>query len=545
MAIQEFSVATRAKAIHAFKNQTFDLLILGGGITGAASARDAAGRGLKVALIEAKDFAFGTSSRSSKLIHGGLRYLENFDFGLVFEALAERALLLKTASHLVRPLPFYFPVFEGDRNSMNKMSLGMWLYDMLAMFRTPGMHQRLSKQEFLNAFPGLNGEKLKGGFRYFDASMWDDRMVLDIARSACARGAHLANYIEAKGPLWTKVPGHPDRLTGFTVQDQSPFDNQGEFEIHAHQVLVAAGPWTDFVGKMIEPHWKPWLAPSRGLHLVFDSKRLPVDGALVMSHPVDGRISFVIPRPDFGPGVTMVGTTDGAAPKDPGSTDVFKEDVSYLLDLLNRYFSGHKLVTSDIQSATLGVRPLMNPGAGTSLQKVSREHYIGEGPGGSIFVAGGKYTTHRVMAEEIIDHVLMARPSSLPRLKLQSPDTEKAFFAEALIRNKTKNARLDALYGVVGAELERTSSSVADPEGFPFLESQFRFSHQCEMVVRLEDFWVRRLPLYLSLKDHGIPWVEPVSKIWSELGVRSESQRQAEILAVHTEIKKRDQFKTL
>src|SRR5437879_1914815 len=170
----EFSFRSRADSIRRFGTEVFDLLVIGGGISGASVARDAASRGLKVALVEKRDFAWGTSSLSSKLIHGGLRYLENFEFGLVFEALSERSLLLRTAPHMVRPLPFYFPVYEGDAHSKGQLGLGMWLYDLLAMFRTPEFHRNLSSPQMVEEIPFIRQAGLKGGFRYYDASMWDD-----------------------------------------------------------------------------------------------------------------------------------------------------------------------------------------------------------------------------------------------------------------------------------------------------------------------------------------------------------------------------------
>ncbi len=197
----EFSFRTRKRAIDRFKSEVFDLLVVGGGIAGAAVARDAVSRGLKVALVEENDFAFGTSSASSKLIHGGLRYLENFEFKLVFEALSERAHLLRTTPNMVRPLKFYLPVYKTDPRGKNILSLGLWLYDTLALFRAPGFHKRLSREQMIAEVPGLKTEGLTGGFIYYDASMWDDVMVVETARAASAGGAAVANYVSILEPL--------------------------------------------------------------------------------------------------------------------------------------------------------------------------------------------------------------------------------------------------------------------------------------------------------------------------------------------------------
>ncbi|MEO7165119.1 MAG: FAD-dependent oxidoreductase, partial [Bdellovibrionia bacterium] len=342
----EFSFRTREESLKRFREETFDLLIIGGGIIGASVARDATSRGLKVALVERNDFAYGTSSRSSKLIHGGLRYLQNLEFGLVFEALAERALLLKTVPYRVRPLPFYLPVYQGDPNGKALLSLGLWLYDLLALFRTPGFHRQLSRDQILKEMPFLKADGLQGGFQYFDASMWDDVLAVENVKAAQRGGAAVASYVDAIEPLWEK-----ERIVGFRASDRNRNRNgklSANFEIEAHCTVVCAGPWTDQVGLTLSKNWPRWLNLSKGVHLVFDLKRIPVPGAMVMSHPTDGRIAFVIPRPDYGAGVVIVGTTDGATDRDPDKAQVSKLDIDYLMGLLNRYFPTLNLTQEDI-----------------------------------------------------------------------------------------------------------------------------------------------------------------------------------------------------
>lgn len=368
---REFSFQTRRQALERFATEEFDVLVVGGGITGAAVARECVARGLSVALVERRDFSYGTSSRSSKLIHGGLRYLENFEFKLVFEALAERALLLRTAPSMVRPLPFYFPVYEGDRPSKRMLGMGMWLYDLLSLFKTPGFHKSLSRSKFLEEIPGLRSEGLLGGFRYHDASMWDDVLGIEILRSAASQGAAVANYVEATRPIYDPMPSKGEssaRLSGFEILD---LETRKTARVRARQVVACAGPWTDELGSRLSTEWKPWLAPSKGIHLVFDYNKLPVPGALVMAHPKDGRISFVIPRKDYGQGVVIVGTTDGPAPGDPDRARIEAGDVEYLLDLLSRFFPSLKLTAKEILSTYIGVRPLVSPSAGgtASLQR--------------------------------------------------------------------------------------------------------------------------------------------------------------------------------
>jgi len=567
----EFSHRARAIALGRMEREKFDILIIGGGITGVAAARDAARRGLKVALVESHDYAYGTSSRSSKLIHGGLRYLENLEFGLVFESLAERALLLKTMPAMVRPLPFYLPAYEGAKRGMAILDLGLWFYDLLALFRTPGFHKRLSREQLLAEIPSLKKEGLAGGFRYFDASMWDDVMGVEIARAAEEEGAAIATRTEALAPIWEGA-----RISGFRVRDQ---ETQRELLVRATRTVICTGPWTDITGKLLEQgapegvHWKRWLAPSKGVHLIFDLKRIPVPGALVMSHPSDGRISFVIPRPDFGPGVVVVGTTDGETHADPDQAAVADSDIEYLLSLLQTSFPDLKLTRDDIISTYVGVRPLVDPGrngaqAG-SLQKVSREHEIEPGPGGVTIVAGGKYTTHRTMATEIIDKVLKqwnedSRAKCWPAhpMRLQAPRTEVAPNPEATpdaiarARAIAKGQGLEipeplwSRYGAAAlkvAEIARdkliSNGCPADPEGFPWLAAQFVYSMRFEQVLHLEDFWLRRQAVFLSLKDHGRAWVDPLSALWAQELGRSEEVRKGEVRSLMAEIERRTSWK--
>lgn len=566
----EFSFRSRKIALRRFGEEEFDLLVIGGGITGAATARDAASRGLKVALVERRDFAYGTSSRSSKLIHGGLRYLQNFELGLVFEALAERAFLLRSVPHRVRPLPFFLPIFSGDPKGMGIFSLGLWLYDLLALFRTPGFHRRLSKAELLKQIPGLRDSGLLGGFRYFDASMWDDVLAVETLRAAQSEGGAVANYVEAVAPIWSG-----ERVTGFKVRDlESP--SSKPIELRARQVISCVGPWTDELGERVNSGWHPRLNPSKGVHLIFDLKRIPVPGAVVMGSPADGRISFIIPRPDMGTGVVIVGTTDAPAPGDPDGAVVDSADVSYLLGLLGKYFPSLNVRASDIVSAYVGVRPLVTaaaeappPGEGqdrassASLQKVSREHHIEAGPGGVVIVAGGKYTTHRRMAEEIVDFALKiwrrdseaGTVSEVPG-QVHGPRTDRpvnpeataeavaAAQAKALESKLPVPPELWTLYGAEAADVARihlisNTGFAGDPEGFPCLAAQLRYAIRHGMVIHLEDFFLRRTALYLSRKDHGLPWAPALAAVWaSERGLGA-AEAEAELSRLREELARR------
>ncbi len=531
---REFSYRTRLHNLDRLENEEFDFLIIGGGITGAGVAWDASSRGYKVALIEKEDYAHGTSSRSSKLVHGGLRYLENYEFSLVFESLSERAYLMKACPHLVRPLPFYMPVYEHGPHSSYLLSAGMWLYDVLSLFRAPGLHQRLSAGATLRTIPGVKKEGLVCSFKYFDASMWDDALVIDVLNKAQSLGACITSRTKA---VKSKM-NDQNQITEMVVRDElTGKDRTVKFK----KLIVCAGVWTDEVGKMLAPDtspspWHNWLAPSRGLHLVFDWKSLPVPGAVTMQIE-DGRIAFVIPRHDYGQGITIVGTTDGPCTLPPdqieNETKAIADDRAYLIQLLAQYFPRLNLTEKDILNHYIGIRPLVNPhrnekaGGKEDLQKVSREHTIDHGPGGSVVVAGGKYTTFRRMAEEIVHFALTKNPGV--HFEYHESNTEDVLFTPAIaseIMRAREIARAKG-YAIPEKLFERYGSDALiiyeiylndcdqkseDPDGFPCLEAQFRYAVRYQMVLTVDDFVRRRQPLYLCRQDHGEPWWPKLQK---------------------------------
>lgn len=397
-----FSFETRRDALSHIQS-SYDAVIIGGGIVGVGAAREMALRGLKTLLVEQNDFASGTSSKSSKLIHGGLRYLEMFDFGLVFEALSERHWLLKTHPHLVEPLEFVLPIYDsksaprGARKS-GLLGLGLWLYDALSLFRSPFFHGRFSKNEMETRFPHLRNKGLAGGYYYADAMMLDDELVLECAYDAHKRGATLLNYVSAQS------------VTKDTKESAAPFtvtlrdELTGNLHtVHSKEVVTCVGPWTEKIGPRIAGGSVKKLKPSKGVHLIFPYEKLPTKGCLVMYAP-DGRILFIIPRHDFGKGaeIVIVGTTDSAEENDPGKVSTNAADIDYLFRVLKEYFPDTNLSQKDILASYAGVRPLIDDGA-ESEAKVSREHEIWKNSEGVVFMAGGKYTTFRPISQEIVD----------------------------------------------------------------------------------------------------------------------------------------------
>lgn len=398
-----FNYQTRQEHLSRLQAGTkiFDAVIVGGGIVGAGLARELSIRGISSLLVEKGDFASGTSSRSSKLIHGGLRYLEMMDFHLVFEALAERHWLVNTHPHLVTPLEFDVPIYQkkfagiGERNPL-LLSTGLWLYDALSFFRTPFFHGKHSADEAKKLFPNLREEGLKGSFYYADAMMLDDEVVLETLGDALKRGALPLNYVQA---LDVSARGS-DGLYTVQLQD-SLLESAVPFSVKAKEVIACVGPWTEKFGSHVVGGAVKKLKPSKGVHLIVPWEKFPVEKCMVMYAP-DGRIVFTIPRKDLGAGaeVVIIGTTDSPSSGEIEKVHATRADVDYLFKILKSYFPKTPLTPEDIIMTYAGVRPLLDSGAETEA-KTSREHEIWKNSAGIVFMAGGKYTTFRKISQEI------------------------------------------------------------------------------------------------------------------------------------------------
>jgi glycerol-3-phosphate dehydrogenase len=361
------------------RNEPFDVLIIGGGIVGSGVARDAAMRGLRTLLADKNDFAFGTSSRSSRLLHGGLRYLAQGRVGLVREASVEKVIIHRIAPHLAMPLPFIFPTRAGTEWKRWKLSIGVKIYDWLCSGRNLGKSQSLSRDEVLTTLPQLNTDHLTGAVRYFDGMTNDARLVLDTLRSAAANGATLKNYapvtaVQRNGEMWTA--------------------RVGDETVRARTIVNAAGAWaTSFPPSQIK------LRLSKGVHLVIDRPRLDVPDAVVMTE--GSRILFIIP---WGERI-ILGTTDTdyAGPTDSPTTD--QTDIDYILRITNYTFPSAKISNEDVISTWSGLRPLLADPRGKP-SDISRAHEIRMPQPGWIDVAGGKLTTYRLMAQQAVDRVV-------------------------------------------------------------------------------------------------------------------------------------------
>ncbi len=510
---KELTSAAQAQTI-----PIYDAVIVGGGIVGVGVARELTLRGKSVLLVEKNDFASGTSSRSSKLIHGGLRYLEMFDFGLVFESLSERHWLLKTHPHLVEPLEFVLPSFKkgfvsSKARSSTLLGLGLWAYDALALFRTPFFHGWHSAKKLAEKFPGMTDQGLRGGYYYADAMMMDDELVLECAAAAHARGAQLLNYVAA-----TKISRRthsPDiKLDApFQVQLQNRLGDvpNESAEVLAREVLVCVGPWTSHMDSIIEGGSGKKLKPSRGTHLIFPWEKLPVDSCLVM-YADDGRLIFTIPRKDFGidQRFVIVGTTDAPDIHDPGAVRSQAEDIEYLFTVLKRYFPKLTLTKDDVLMSYSGIRPLLDDGEKAEA-KVSREHEIWRNSAGVVFMAGGKYTTFRKISEEIAD---FAFPGTHPYY-INKDNDSKAPLSDPLSYNARQSG--PKLWGA-------------------FSEGWVHWKLRHHMPVTLEDVIFRRTPFWFQGRELSDEVLSRTAKICATAFSWSVEKTESEIALVKNKL---------
>ncbi len=484
-------VAARAGRWRALGERAFDVLVIGGGITGCGIARAAALRGLSVALVEKGDLASGTSSRSSRLVHGGVRYLEHGHVHLVFESSAERRRLLRLAPHLVRPLEFTWPVYQGARIPRWKLGAGLTLYDVLALFRNVGRHHRLSRAAVLEREPALNPAGLLGGATYFDARTDDARLTLANAIGAAEAGAVVLNYAAASELL--SVAG---RVTGASVTDTL---SGATLSVRASVVVRATGPWTTDV------------RGSKGAHIAVPRARTGNRQALTLLSPTDGRVFFTLPA---GPH-TIIGTTDTFTTASPDEVRASNEDVRYLLAAANHFFPAASLGADDVVSAWAGIRPLI-PTTHDTPGSATREHLVSTDVEGVVTVTGGKLTTYRVMANDTIKAVAARLGRAMARdatrsLPLPGGDFsslgELTEMAARTIGNRSLAGHLVETYGT---RWRSAWHDVSEPGGgerlddlLPYVSGQLRFAAREEMACTLADLLVRRTHLAFETRDHG------------------------------------------
>ena len=542
----------RVNALEALAGERFDVLIVGGGIVGAGALLDATSRGLRAALVEQRDIASGTSGRSSRLIHGGLRYLEQLHFGLVYEALEERARLLRLAPHLVTLEPFLFPIYGIPLLQQGFYGAGIFLYDLLGARRDGGFAKHLRPSSAIEYAPDLRRKGLTGGIIYHDGVEDDARLALAVLRTALAGGAVAATRVRAEAPL---LDG--ERLIGATVRD---LVSENRFEIRAERVIDATGVWaaTPEARFATLEGGDTKFVPSRGSHIVIRRDRLPAQGGLTLRIP--GRVVFIIPWP----GHWIIGTTDHADPRRPEQVSAPVADVDELLNTVNRQLD-IDLSRGDIVGTYAGMRPLVGDPGGSTV-KASREHRVAADASGLVRISGGKYTTYRVMARDVVDASLgrteaKRRRSGTAELPVvgAAPRSELAQIGASLERplreaasaigqtNPTWPARvayrLADRYGREAVDVMALARELdlASPlgDGVDHLQAEVAWAARRELALSIDDVLARRMRLAQELPDRGASIAPRVAAILGdELGW--DEERQADEVDRYLETARRE-----
>jgi len=517
----------RSSSIHALRSEQFDLTVIGGGITGAGVALDAAARGMRVALIEAGDFASGTSSKSSKLVHGGLRYLQQGEIGLVYEALAERQRLLRNAPHLVKVLPFLIPMFGTGGVLPAKISrvlgIAMWGYDLTGGFRVGKRHERLDHDEALAYMPTLPTDRLVSAYLYYDAAADDARLVLAVARTAALEfGAVCANHVRAFG-LHKDADGIVD---GVEVQPTAPGDG-APFTIRTRAVVNAAGVWSDEVRTLDEGIDPDSIRPAKGIHITVPWAKVRNQIAAVIPVPKDRRSVFVVPNGDL----TYIGTTDTDYDGPLDDPQCTSEDIQYLLDAINAACT-EKITIDDVVGSWAGLRPLVKSASSGRTADLSRRHRVAVSDSGVVTITGGKLTTYREMAAETVDEVVeavLARrpgfagygPSTTKRIPLRGAAGHDSLHRAAEVYPEVPVTHLDHLAGRYGGEarvlmaLIQADPSLAEPlvDGLPYLRAEAVFAVRHEMACSVDDILSRRTRARLLGRDDSAAAADAVGDL--------------------------------
>ncbi|MGA1139101.1 MAG: FAD-dependent oxidoreductase [Ilumatobacteraceae bacterium] len=547
------AIAARRDALERLQSEAFDLLVVGGGITGAGVALDAAARGLRVAIVDQNDFASGTSSKSSKLIHGGLRYLQQGDVALVYEALHERQRLLRNAPHLVRTLPFMIPVMTRDgvvsRKIARALGSALWMYDLTGGWRVGRLHRRLRAKKALAHMPTMRADRLSSAYLYFDAEADDARLTLALVQSAIERGAVAVNYCTVTSLLKKSTEGSPHRneqISGATVRTY-----EGRtVDIRARVVVNATGVWGDAMRRMDIGGDVTTIRPAKGIHITVPWELVQNDIAVVIPVPGDKRSLFVVPHMPNGDGTyrfTYVGTTDTdyqGSIDDPQCTE---GDIDYCLRALNKAVAGSRAITrDDVVGTWAGLRPLVVSSDGEAATgrtaDLSRRHKVMVSDSGMVTITGGKLTTYRKMAEHTVDAALdvMRDDGTASDIRAKRCATKRLALHGATSHDRDDH--LVSRFGTLASsirEMITLDPALGAPliEGLPYLRAEAVYCARHELVVTLEDVLSRRLRGLLYDRHATEAAAESTARLiapelgWDELRINAEVQKFSEICA--------------
>jgi glycerol-3-phosphate dehydrogenase len=506
----------RRGSLQRMRDEVFDIVVIGGGVTGTGIALDAATRGLSVALVEQRDYAAGTSSRSSKLIHGGLRYLEQLNLELVREALGERGLLLQQlAPHLIKPVSFLYPLTRHGWERLY-VGAGVTLYDTLGGARHLPRHQHLTRRGALRLAPALRGDALTGAVRYWDAQVDDARHTMSLARTAAAFGAALATSARVVGLL-----REGERVTGVQVRD---LESGSETDVRARQVINATGVWANEVQEMAG-RGRIRVRASKGIHLVVPRDRIHSDSGLILR--TERSVLFVVPWGRH----WLIGTTDTDWDLDLAHPAASATDIQYLLDRVNAVLRT-PLSHSDVEGVFAGLRPLLY-GESEATSQLSREHAVGQTVAGMITIAGGKYTTYRVMAEDAVDAAARNLDQRVPRSVTARTPLIGATGFHALWNQRRDLAREAGLhvarvehllnrYGSYTTELldlvaDRPELGQPLPGADDYLKVEARYAASHEGALHVDDLLARRSRISIESWDRGLAATRPAAELMGEV----------------------------
>ena len=480
----------------------WDVIVIGGGITGAGIFNMAAQKGLKVALLEARDFSFGTSSRSSKLVHGGIRYLRNRQLDVVRESVKERERLIRQSDSLVDPLAFIFPSYDHNRDETQQMKMGVIVYDLMA---PKWQHRSLNAARVKKALPALDDTGLEGGVKYYDSRVDDSQLVLRVITDGIRYGGRALNY----APVIGLCKSRQGQVEGVLVRDATNTLKPAEIELRGNVIINATGPWSDELRKNV--NGTPKLRRLRGSHLVFSQEKLPLNAAVTMLHPRDHRALFAIPWENR----TMIGTTDLDHDLHEDETRITRMELDYLLGAAQHCFEGASVTEADVISTFSGLRPVIDTNAPTP-SKESRAHGFWE-EDGLVTIAGGKLTIFRVMAADVLNFCR----SRLPNEPEFNPDTPCFIHPKPPTRQSLKDPDWMMMAGRLGIDV-KAFFQYSDPDllhpikPMPEFWAELVWAAKNEAVVHLDDLLLRRVRVGLLIENGGLGYIDKIQKLVQE-----------------------------